>query len=88
MKYSAAAWKLKTSILVNLVHKKPILSIILSFGRNSCTKSPHNCHLFTNSDNSDYTFLHINYDPPEEYQILITLFTWLDAPYRGVILEK
>ena len=34
-----------------------------------------------NSDSSDYTFFHINYDPPREYQMLITLFTWLDAPY-------
>ena len=28
-----------------------------------------------NSDNSDYTFFHINDDPPGEYQMLITLFT-------------
>ena len=41
-----------------------------------------------NSDNSDYTFFHINYDPPGEYQMLITLFTWLDAPYKGAVLDK
>ena len=41
-----------------------------------------------NSDDSDYTFFHINYDPPPEYQMLITLFTWLDAPYKGAVLEK
>ena len=41
-----------------------------------------------NLDNSDYIFFYINYDPPVEYQILITLFTWLDAPYKGVVLDK
>ena len=41
-----------------------------------------------NSDNSDHIFFHINYDPPEEYQFLIKFFTWLDAPYQGVFLDK
>ena len=41
-----------------------------------------------NLDNSDYIFFHINYDPPGEYLILITLFMWLDAPYKGVVLDK
>ena len=41
-----------------------------------------------NSGNSDYTFFHINDDPPGEYQMLITLFTWLDAPYKGAVLDK
>ena len=41
-----------------------------------------------NSDNGDYIFFHINYDFPGEYQILITLITWLDAPYKGVVLDK
>ena len=27
-------------------------------------------YLFINSDNSDYTFFHINYDPPGEYQFV------------------
>ena len=41
-----------------------------------------------NSDNSDYIFFHTNYDPSGEYQFLITLFTWLVAPYKGVVLDK
>ena len=28
-----------------------------------------------NSDNSNYIFFHINYDPPGDYESLITLFT-------------
>ena len=47
-----------------------------------------NRHLFMNSDNSDYIFFHINYDSPGEYQFLITLFTWLETPYKGVVLDK
>ena len=47
-----------------------------------------NKHLFMNSDNSDYIFFHINYDSPGEYQFLITLFTWLETPYKGVVLDK
>ena len=27
-------------------------------------------YLFINSDNSDYTLFHINYDPPGEYQFV------------------
>ena len=41
-----------------------------------------------NSDSSDYIFFHKNYDPPGEYQLLIILFTWLEAPYKGVVLDK
>ena len=41
-----------------------------------------------NSDNSDYIIFQINYYPPGEYQFLVTLFTWLDAPYKSVVLEK
>ena len=48
----------------------------------------YNSHLFMNSGNGDYIRFLINYDPPGEYQILITLFTWLDAPYKGVVLDK
>ena len=41
-----------------------------------------------NSDNSVYKFFHINYDAPGEYQILTTLFKWLDDPYKDVVLDK
>ena len=41
-----------------------------------------------NSDDNDYIFFYINYDPIGEYPILITLFAWLDAPYKGVVLDK
>ena len=41
-----------------------------------------------NSDSSDYIFFHISYNPPGEYQFFITLLTWLDAPYKGVVLDK
>ena len=47
----------------------------------------NNNHFFVKSDNSDHIIFHINYDPPQEYQFLIMLFTWL-ALYKGIVLDK
>ena len=45
------------------------------FFNDKANMSEVNCHLFMNSDSSDYIFFHKNYDPPGEYQLLIILFT-------------
>ena len=45
------------------------------FFNDKANTSEVNCHLFMNSDSSDYIFFHKNYDPPGEYQLLIILFT-------------
>ena len=39
-----------------------------------------------NSDNSDYIFFHINYDPPGEYQFVHHV-VYLTRRYKGVVLD-
>ena len=46
-----------------------------------------NCHLFMNSDNSDYIIFHINYDPPGEYQF-VNHVVYVTRRYKGVVLDK
>ena len=40
-----------------------------------------------NSDNSDYIFFHINYDPPGEYQF-VNHIVYVTRRYKGVVLDK
>ena len=46
-----------------------------------------NCHLFMNSDNSDYIIFHINYDPPGEYQF-VNHIVYVTRCYKGIVLDK
>ena len=39
-----------------------------------------------NSDNSDYIFFHINYDPPGEYQF-VNHVVYVTRRYKGVVLD-
>ena len=47
----------------------------------------NNCHLFMNSDNSDYRFFHINYDPPREYQF-VNHVVYVTRRYKDTVLDN
>ena len=39
------------------------------------------------SDNSDYIFFHVNYDPPREYQF-VNHAVYVTRYYKGIVLDK